>query len=256
MAAKRRAPRWREPVAQDIMFSIPDATLILPLLIFVTTVLVLALLCDRRMLRVGAQEQRDARRSAEEEREKQRLLIHNDCEQDQNHFSSILLVIQSLRQGAPQAFQNSDQYLDLPTPCHIHQYTDLPTSLHIRLLTRAGEELPATGNDPDTSVVFDLVSVLLDDVVNGFVAVSYCWGTDPPSKLLPLSDGSSLKVTTNVEDILLHFFGRSEEKEDRGKLYPWIDAVCINQKDTQEKNSQIQLMDKIYAGAQQVSVWF
>lgn len=37
--------------------------------------------------------------------------------------------------------------------------------------------------------------------------------------------------------------------------YIWIDAICINQQDLQERGAQVQLMDSIYRGANYVIVW-
>jgi hypothetical protein len=36
----------------------------------------------------------------------------------------------------------------------------------------------------------------------------------------------------------------------------WIDAICINQEDVQERNEQVRLMDSIYKLAANVRVWF
>ncbi|KAL2176407.1 heterokaryon incompatibility, partial [Thermothelomyces heterothallicus CBS 202.75] len=35
----------------------------------------------------------------------------------------------------------------------------------------------------------------------------------------------------------------------------WADAVCINQKDTLEKNAQLPLMGRIYSQPSRVPVW-
>jgi hypothetical protein len=35
----------------------------------------------------------------------------------------------------------------------------------------------------------------------------------------------------------------------------WIDAVCINQEDLSERESQIQIMSKIYGHANRVIIW-
>lgn len=43
-------------------------------------------------------------------------------------------------------------------------------------------------------------------------------------------------------------------RNDR-KQYLWVDALCINQQDPQEKTHQVQLMGKIYSLAESVLVW-
>ncbi|EMT68770.1 Heterokaryon incompatibility protein 6, OR allele, partial [Fusarium odoratissimum] len=41
----------------------------------------------------------------------------------------------------------------------------------------------------------------------------------------------------------------------RKKRVLWIDAICINQADVDEKNTQVPLMQKIYGQGQNVLVW-
>ncbi|PMD23464.1 hypothetical protein NA56DRAFT_72012 [Hyaloscypha hepaticicola] len=61
--------------------------------------------------------------------------------------------------------------------------------------------------------------------------------------------GTSLKATHNLVAALL-----SLRRFDRPMVF-WIDAVCINQKDQEEKSKQIPLMHDIYAKAKSVLVW-
>lgn len=35
----------------------------------------------------------------------------------------------------------------------------------------------------------------------------------------------------------------------------WIDAICINQNDHEERSSQVAMMSLVYTGASQVCVW-
>ena len=35
----------------------------------------------------------------------------------------------------------------------------------------------------------------------------------------------------------------------------WIDLLCINQRDTNERSRQVAMMGEIYASAQSVSIW-
>jgi len=39
------------------------------------------------------------------------------------------------------------------------------------------------------------------------------------------------------------------------RMKVWIDALCINQNDLEERATQIQLMHQIYAQAQHVVIW-
>jgi hypothetical protein len=61
-------------------------------------------------------------------------------------------------------------------------------------------------------------------------------------------DGKSMAIQPNLYSALLRL------RKTRPGWY-WIDAVCINQKDTQERSAQVQMMDRIYQSAAEVVVW-
>lgn len=44
-------------------------------------------------------------------------------------------------------------------------------------------------------------------------------------------------------------------KANEGGLVLWVDALCINQKDVEERTSQVQFMGKIYAQCEEVIVY-
>ena len=50
---------------------------------------------------------------------------------------------------------------------------------------------------------------------------------------------------------------RNEQRENASSLQAavWIDAICINQKDTSERAEQVKLMGSIYEGALTVKIW-
>jgi hypothetical protein len=76
-------------------------------------------------------------------------------------------------------------------------------------------------------------------------AVSYVWGTSEPS-INVSCNGRSLVVTPTVFEMLryLHL----------NRLY-WLDSICINQQDADEKAVQIPLMHRIYSRAAFVVIW-
>ncbi|PMD20744.1 HET-domain-containing protein [Hyaloscypha hepaticicola] len=81
-------------------------------------------------------------------------------------------------------------------------------------------------------------------------ALSYVWGN--PEVTRPIYIGQlerELPVTTNLYAALLHLRNSSLER------IIWIDAICIDQKNDEEKAQQIQLMAKIYSQASRVLVW-
>jgi len=80
-----------------------------------------------------------------------------------------------------------------------------------------------------------------------YKALSYVWGD--PNKTLPiLVDGKSYQVTVNCHAAL-------ERLREIGEKTIWIDAICINQKDDDEKSQQVGFMREIYHCTQEVIIW-
>lgn len=81
-----------------------------------------------------------------------------------------------------------------------------------------------------------------------YEALSYVWGN--PNVTLPISITEyRMDVTVNLHAALLRL---------RNRLFDrvlWIDAICINQNDQNEKISQIQFMVHIYSKALRVVAW-
>jgi hypothetical protein len=81
-----------------------------------------------------------------------------------------------------------------------------------------------------------------------YAALSYVWGDIKETAPITLND-TEVRVTTN----LLAALQRLSQKP-RG-TYFWIDALCINQRSTEEKNYQVPLMRNIYQQAECVLMW-
>jgi hypothetical protein len=119
---------------------------------------------------------------------------------------------------------------------------------------------PLSHNEPPTTRLIELLPgsdqqtlrCTLEEIpLDGnhtYEALSYCWG-DPKEKTYIICNGEQLLVPTNLTDAL------------QGLRYPkssrllWADAICINQVDTDEKASQVQLMRAIYSQAQKTLIW-
>ena len=87
-----------------------------------------------------------------------------------------------------------------------------------------------------------------DKATHLYEALSYVWGgSDKPKSIF--IDNRYLAVTLNLHAALLRLRDRDIPRTI------WVDAVCINQEDKQEKEHQIQSMAKIYANASRVIVW-
>ena len=90
-----------------------------------------------------------------------------------------------------------------------------------------------------------------------YVALSYTWGDPNVTKPISLN-GYSFEVTISVYEILQVLSSPtpvgSELGRFRNKLL-WIDAVCINQKNEEEKAHQVQRMGDLYSSAPSTLIW-
>jgi len=81
-----------------------------------------------------------------------------------------------------------------------------------------------------------------------YICLSYTWG-DPTENFEISVDGRLMSVRSN----LYHFLQMASRRYSNLSL--WIDAICINQNDTKEKNHQVRRMSQIYRNAEKVLVW-
>lgn len=101
---------------------------------------------------------------------------------------------------------------------------------------------------PTDTVSCNLKIASLDDANLVYEALSYVWGEIAGHVSIQVC-GENFEATCNLEAALRHLRYR-----DRSRLL-WVDAVCINQLDVQERNSQVKMMGSIYESAHQVVVW-
>lgn len=81
-----------------------------------------------------------------------------------------------------------------------------------------------------------------------YCALSYTWGPkDNPVSLY--CDNIEINVTRSLHAALVRF------RLSCGVRILWVDAICINQNDNDEKTEQIRLMRDIYSKAQQGLIW-
>ncbi|KAI6086145.1 heterokaryon incompatibility protein-domain-containing protein [Hypoxylon rubiginosum] len=110
---------------------------------------------------------------------------------------------------------------------------------------------------------------LLDEPVKKYLAISYTWG-DASLRRTICIDGVSVSVPVNSETALSNLHdptairdvheGSDSERRRRaltsdGVCRVWLDAVCINQEDLDERAQQVGLMRDIYSKAAAVLVW-
>lgn len=109
----------------------------------------------------------------------------------------------------------------------------------IRLLV-----LPCAGS---TSQAYEFIHVSLLAKVK-YEALSYAWGDLPATKTITI-DQTDYYIRDNLFAALKALQLRSRRR------HLWVDAVCINQEDFDERNGQVALMSQIYAKADEVIVW-
>jgi Heterokaryon incompatibility protein (HET) len=94
-----------------------------------------------------------------------------------------------------------------------------------------------------------------------YVALSYTWGDSVPRMGNKYNDKNNRKYPIHVDGGLMRV-GRSpfqallRLRDSKYQTFPlWIDAICINQNNLAERNSQVSQMGDIYSQATTVVVW-
>ena len=89
----------------------------------------------------------------------------------------------------------------------------------------------------------------VDRSANHYEAVSYTWAEPVFTADLFCAGNSVLKITPNVDSMLRRL------RKSRRPRNLWVDAICINQHDDQEKSQQVLRMGSIYQQALKVIMW-
>jgi hypothetical protein len=120
------------------------------------------------------------------------------------------------------------------------EYTALPEG-HVRLLLLHPRH-------PDNEIRCSILVTPLTTAPR-FEAMSYTWGPETDECFKIAVDGATVSVRSNAFNLL----------RDRSSYFIprllWIDSICINQNDTDERNQQVRLMGQIYSTASLVTIW-
>lgn len=123
-------------------------------------------------------------------------------------------------------------------------YTSLdPTSRAIRLV----KILPSSV--PEDPLIYCELQVSSLNHKPKYCALSYSWKDESKSSGSISLNGRTFTVTSRQQTALAQL--RSADKP----LTIWIDALCINQEDSVEKNWQVKQMRQIYEQATNVILW-
>lgn len=118
----------------------------------------------------------------------------------------------------------------------------LETPTFIRLL------YPLPCLDREEPILCRLQPARLEDQPE-FEALSYVWGKQNSEQHVHIN-GFRMSITQNLFNILATL--RAQEQGQTPWL--WVDALCINMSDFQERNNQVLLMKQIYMSAKEVII--
>ncbi len=121
----------------------------------------------------------------------------------------------------------------------LHCYIPIPDG-SIRVLHLE----PGSEND---LICCSLQPYRLGDVKGRYDALSYTWGSGHQQQPIVV-DGKTLWVQENLWRFL-------HELRSAGELDLWADAICIDQRSTEEKNQQVEQMHHIYRRSRTTRLW-
>jgi hypothetical protein len=126
--------------------------------------------------------------------------------------------------------------MEIVTPRSRSIHEPLPTSTpHFRLL-----EI----HQADSQIVCEL-SIWPVAEAPPYCAISYTWGDLASTTSITVNNEEWI-VRTNCAYVLRQAFA------SRSSKYYWIDAICIDQTSTREKNHQVAMMGQLYKRASKV----
>lgn len=114
----------------------------------------------------------------------------------------------------------------------------------------------ASGEDP---VISCQLSIHRVSQCPPYVALSYAWheplatfDSDQSGSKPVILDRHKISVTANLSHALHHLAAHQPTGHAN---YSWIDAICINQSNDNERTSQVSIMHRICRNAEKVLVW-
>ncbi|KAK7432972.1 hypothetical protein QQZ08_000443 [Neonectria magnoliae] len=90
----------------------------------------------------------------------------------------------------------------------------------------------------------------LNDLQFSYEALSYAWGNaSATGRQLIFLENVEVEIMQSLGDALQRLRRRDESR------FLWVDALCINQADDEEKTQQVGLMRRIYTQCTQCAIW-
>lgn len=127
-------------------------------------------------------------------------------------------------------------------------YDKLPKQRHtIRLLNL----LSSSSDNPQ--IECELITPKGDETKRKpYYALSWCWGKEKPSQYVSIRKGRKKYAKYVQPNLFAALHALRHHQNDR---FLWIDAICINQEDLDEKNHQVEMMHEIFGNAECVCIW-
>lgn len=149
--------------------------------------------------------------------------------------------------------------LDIPVAGAQNPYVPLKDPYEIRVLELAPRSLDGslhctlhhcTIEFEQEGSLFSQFALSIDCLTTPiwYTALSYRWGDPQPVKHITV-DGFRMEVTVPLFEAMNSF------QQPNHSVMVWIDQICINQNDRNEKSRQIPLMGRIYRHAINTLIW-
>ncbi|KAJ9604371.1 hypothetical protein H2200_011205 [Cladophialophora chaetospira] len=160
----------------------------------------------------------------------------------QSSVSAALEQLRTLCYNNTQGRNRSELALNHPMPCYKYEPLDL-SKRSIRLVRL----LKGKSTDDIVCEIFH-TWLFQEGGPIPYEALSYTWGSIERKANITVNS-FSLPITENLHEALRHLRIGAEDR------ILWVDAICIDQDNVNERGHQVQLMREIYQHAEQVLIW-
>jgi hypothetical protein len=122
------------------------------------------------------------------------------------------------------------------------------SSLYTSSLVKGGIRLLyVEPNEQDQTLQCTLVQSTLE-TSSPYHALSYVWGNATDREQI-VCNGQPVEITKNLHSVLYEYRRRARS------MPIWVDALCINQSNNEERACQVRMMQTIYKQAEEVIIW-
>ena len=142
---------------------------------------------------------------------------------------------------------------------YTHTLKDKQEIRLLRIIGNLTEEERSRGSDDhnhSSLLTCELSVHSFDAAADGgpkYAGLSYTWGTEARGCDI-IVNGQHFSVKTNLFSALQSLQTR-QRRHGGVAPYIWVDAICINQCDSEEKRTQVGLMGEIYTRAEETFIW-